>query len=402
MRRFAIYFLFALSLAGTLYAQNDTLVSIVTFFPGPEIYELEGHTVLRVRTPESDVAVSYGNFDFDSPNFAYRFVKGETDYRVDAYPWPLMLASYMRQGRRITEQQLDMSAEQKSRLIALLEENLLPQNRVYRYNYVRDNCATRPLAMVERAIGDSIVLGPVPDGMTDMDTWRKLMTHYHRNYPWYQLGIDMVLGSGLDRPLDNRAKAYAPALMAALLASATTGGRQLVSRTEVLLDTAEDSATEAPTPTILSPVIVLSFIAMIFTALAASGLPHLNLRRWAVCLLNLAVGICGLVLTFLIFVSSHEATSPNWLYLWLNPLALLIAVLVWIKKAEKLLLWAQIANFALITAMLLIWPFVGQKMNPALWPMIAADLVQTGVCVYILLHRNKCQEIKPTYSSPRS
>lgn len=42
---------------------------------------------MRVVLPDGrDLAVNYGIFDFDSPNFIYRFVKGETDYMVAAIP----------------------------------------------------------------------------------------------------------------------------------------------------------------------------------------------------------------------------------------------------------------------------------------------------------------------------
>ena len=61
-----------------LYSQ-DIQVSLITCSPGKEIYELEGHTALRIKTPDYDMAVNYGIFDFNSPNFIYRFVKGETD-----------------------------------------------------------------------------------------------------------------------------------------------------------------------------------------------------------------------------------------------------------------------------------------------------------------------------------
>ena len=45
---------------------------------------------------------------------------------------------------------------QKRRLLDLLETNVLPQNRTYRYNYVKDNCATRPLRAVEALAAGSM------------------------------------------------------------------------------------------------------------------------------------------------------------------------------------------------------------------------------------------------------
>ncbi|MDE6368890.1 MAG: hypothetical protein K2K94_06595, partial [Muribaculaceae bacterium] len=79
--------LFALSLivcSGAVAQNSDTIVSFVNIYPGSEIYELEGHSVIRLEMPGSDIAISYGTYDFEQPNFVYRFVKGETDYWVTA------------------------------------------------------------------------------------------------------------------------------------------------------------------------------------------------------------------------------------------------------------------------------------------------------------------------------
>ena len=74
----------------TYGAVSDTIISFVNFYPGPDIYELEGHSVLRIQLPDNDIAISYGTYDFEQPNFVYRFVKGETDYWVTAVPWQYM------------------------------------------------------------------------------------------------------------------------------------------------------------------------------------------------------------------------------------------------------------------------------------------------------------------------
>ncbi len=129
-------------------AVADTVISVVTFYPGSDIYELEGHTALRVRMPMQDYGVSWGLFDFDAPNFVYRFVKGETDYMMGIIPWPYLEAQYHAQGRRIVEQRLNLDSMQKKRLLGLLADNYRPENRTYRYNYVLDNCATRHLAII--------------------------------------------------------------------------------------------------------------------------------------------------------------------------------------------------------------------------------------------------------------
>ena len=72
-----------------------------------------------------------------------------------AYPFELFLEEYRHEGRRVVEQELNLTPNEAQKLELLVGTNLMPENRTYRYNYVKDNCATRPLAIVENAIGDT-------------------------------------------------------------------------------------------------------------------------------------------------------------------------------------------------------------------------------------------------------
>ena len=121
---------------GAVVHRSDTLISLITCHAGPEIYELEGHSGVRIATPAYDYVLNYGLFDFNAPGFVYRFVKGETDYFVGIADFNSFVQSYAAQGRRVVEQQLDLTGEEKSNIIDLAQKALLPENRVYRYNYV--------------------------------------------------------------------------------------------------------------------------------------------------------------------------------------------------------------------------------------------------------------------------
>lgn len=154
----AIIMMMALIIPASLQARAPE-VSLLICGEGAEIYELEGHAGLRINHPQlGDFTVNWGVFDFNSPNFVYRFVKGETDYIAAAAPTEYFLRAYHRQGRTVRELSLNLDSIQAERITALALENLKPENRVYRYNYVLDNCATRPLEMIEAAIGDTVSL----------------------------------------------------------------------------------------------------------------------------------------------------------------------------------------------------------------------------------------------------
>ena len=383
----------AISILAITAANASPRVSLLTFFPGSEIYELEGHAALRVVDGRGDTAYNWGTFDFLAPVFVYRFVSGQTDYMVAAAPTDLFLSYYADSGRRVVEQELNLNEDQTARLIRLIDTNMRPENRVYRYNYVLDNCATRPLNLIEQASGDSLTLEPYTG---NGDTFRETMRHYHAAYPWYQFGIDMALGSGIDRQISNREKAFAPVDLMHIASTALvddgSGNRvPLVRATHVVVNGRPGGASLPPTPWWLTPVFWAYVALGITIAVSWRNFIHHRLSRVMDTVLFGMAGIAGLVLTFLIFVSVHEATSPNWLYLWLNPMCLFIAAGVWIKKWSHAVYWLQIINFALVLTLVVLGAYGVQSLNAAFWPLMLSDIMRS--MTYIYLYR--CNAARP-------
>ncbi|MCC8118498.1 MAG: DUF4105 domain-containing protein [Bacteroidales bacterium] len=381
MTRQRIFIIFYALLWATTAICQPTRVSFVNFYPGPDIYELEGHSVLRVQGPDGDLAISYGTFDFNAPNFVYRYVKGETDYWVTAAPWYYFEQAYTQQGRRIVEHEIDMDSAQLVRLNQVLAENFLPQNRVYRYNYVKDNCSLRPLRALQQAMGDSIML-PHPAGKVGAaKTFRQVMRYYHRNYPWYQFGIDLALGSGIDYPIDDWERAFAPVVLDIQLDSATCEGKKLTRGTRIINE--GHDATLGPTPWFLTPMAVALLVLALGIVFTLRDMHRRRVTRWFDAVLFGIFGLAGCLLTFLIFVSTHEATSPNWLFLWLNPLCLIVPIFIWLKNCKIVVFSYQIANFTMIIALAIAWPWTGQSANAAFVPLILCDALRAANYIYV-------------------
>lgn len=371
-------------------AIDSIKVSFITCYAGSDIYELCGHSAIRIQYAGDDVAVNYGMFDFNAPNFVYRFVKGETDYMVGVYPFDSFVNSYARNGRKIVEQELNLTQAQASRLIELIEINLRPENRVYRYNYVKDNCATRPVAIIEKAIGDTISLS-TPTIDTEGWSYRDEMRYFHKNYPWYQFGIDLALGSGIDYTISNREKGFAPEILEQLFAGATisnANGEQipLVKSTSIIFEGTPGGAQLPPTPWILTPIAIFSILLIVIAWISWRDIKHGKTTRWIDTILFSIFGLFGLLMTFLIFVSVHEATSPNWLYLWLNPLCLIPAIGLWLKKCKRMVLYYYFANFVALFLLAIALVITGQSINIAFVPLILCSLVRSASYIYI----NKC------------
>lgn len=380
MRHLALVIMLIASIINISAHESDTLVSLVTCYPGHDIYELEGHTAIRVRTDDMhDVAIHWGLFDFDAPNFVYRFVKGETDYMCGMMPWRYFVESYRMHGRRVEEQVLELDPIQKRHIIDILQQNLLPHNRVYRYNYVKDNCATRPMQIIRAATGDSLHTGPcLFDTWSAPTSFRDVMRFYHKNYPWYQFGIDLALGAGIDYPLKPSEYAFAPLLLEQMINGATIHGRHIARPARTVVDFPADNAVQEPTPWYLTPITVCWCIFILLLWATIRDRRRRQVTKWVDSLYFGIIGLTGLLLTFLMFVSVHEATSPNYLYLWLNPSGLIPVVFIWLKNGNKVVFCYQIINFAAIFIGLACWWWLPQSTNAAFLPLVLSDLLRSS------------------------
>ena len=177
---------------------DEAQISILTAAPSDEaVFTLYGHTAVRVKDSlhKIDLVFNYGIFDFSKPNFIYRFAKGETDYKLAAYNFQHYIIEYQMRGSEVTEQVLNFTPDEINKVWNALYINVQPENCVYRYNFFFDNCATRPVAIVEEQVDGKIKYNDPPEPQT----FRDLINYCTRNNSWLTFGCDLALGSPTDR-----------------------------------------------------------------------------------------------------------------------------------------------------------------------------------------------------------
>ena len=82
-------------------------------------------------------------------------------------------------------------------------------------------------------------------------------------------------------------------------------------------------------------------------------------------------------LLFLVFISVHEASSPNWLLTWMNPLCLIVPLTVYIRKARKITGWFHLYNITATTIFFIIAATGVQSINPALLLLAGCGLIRS-------------------------
>lgn len=385
--------LFGFSLFGEEARKDSIIVSILTCSPGDEIYELCGHSAVRVRGVADghpiDSVWNYGVFDFNQPNFVYRFVKGETDYCVAGYPIEWFMPEYVEGRRTVTEQDLNLTDAEKRQMLGILRNAAQPENCVYRYNYVKNNCATKIIDVLDSAAQSRVIY---PDNV-EYGTFRNEMRAYHKNYPWYQLGIDLALGSGLDYQLRGREEMFVPAEMMKKLDGAHFENDAPVVKEKRVLFQGDDSAVLPPTPWYLTPLAVASALLLIFLGFCAYEVRKKRIVKIAY---TVWFGICGLtgcLIAFLVFISTHEASSPNLLLLWLNPLQLIFCVSVWSRKMRYVSIAMAWLNAVVLGCMLITWPFQAQSANAAFFPLMGATFALAAAYAYVAYQKIENEKI---------
>ena len=119
-----IYFLLRLLCPSTASAQPQTpqeatpdsiRISLLTCASGGEIYSLFGHTAIRYEnfTRGIDAVFNYGMFNFNAPNFIFRFALGETDYQLGVTNYEHFASEYNYLGRDVWQQTSGTLAAQR-------------------------------------------------------------------------------------------------------------------------------------------------------------------------------------------------------------------------------------------------------------------------------------------------
>ena len=362
--------------------EDSVRVSLVTFYPGSEPHNIWGHSEIRIQQGPVDLYFNYGVFDFQAPAFMWRFMLGKTDYLC--VPVPQAYAKLGMEERRMVEQELNLPQDRAIMVRDFLWNNAQPENRTYRYKFLSDNCSTRPRDIIEMAAGQGLQYPAMQDSAV---TYRDILAHYCRNYAWEKFGIDLVLGWDTDTVLDQRATMFIPMLLMDAVAGATvtTGGTvmPLVKQTTVPIDKSTDGNVRPPTPWFVSPIAVALLVLALTFIVTGRDWRRRDLTKWFDSLLFTAGGLAGCILFFLIFFSTHEATTPNINIAWLHPLLLLLAVLPWFKKTRNAARWLHAMNALIVALLMLAWPWQPQVGNIAFFPLMAA-LVTRSLANFLL------------------
>ena len=323
---------------------NDSIqISLLTCSPGKEVWAQYGHTAIRYydKGKGLDLAINYGIFSLDQTYFIPRFVLGMTDYRMGIQAMDDFLTQYSYEGRGVVEKVLNLSPKDKEVIYEALQENMKPENVVYRYNYFFDNCTTRARDMIVNHLHGRVVYPPVkPDA-----TFRSMIHKWNYKDKWSQFGEDLLLGVNADRKTTKSEQQFLPENLRIDFDKATYNGKPLVKETNELLPA---ETTEAEPSSLLSPIFVAFLFATISIIITLFSYRKQRVYWLWDAVLMLTSGLIGIILFIMIF-SQHPCVSLNFIIFFFNPLPLFF---LYPTLKRKKTLWWKIWGILIIIGLL--------------------------------------------------
>lgn len=333
------------------YGQRDTAInvsadtahlriSILTCGVGDELYSSFGHTGVRVvdSVRHTDEVYNYGTFNF-SPDFYKEFVRGKLLYCLDKSSFNDFMYTYVEEKRNVQEQVLDIPEDRKRAILTYLENNLLPENKSYKYDYFFDNCATRVRDIFPKVLGPEFYFGAVLHGKKI--SYRKIMNQYLVDKHWERFGMNLLLATPTDSIMTDEGSMYLPDFIHQGLIHAKYRGNHVVSSDTTILDHKHvfKSTLNGPLWTMIGLLILtaLSFLVRSFRYLK-------SVLRFLILMIT---GLLGVLMLVMWVGTDHRACSNNYNVLWAIPFNVIIAFV-----AHKKRFWLKIYALAAISLLI--------------------------------------------------
>lgn len=312
-QRIVLLFLLLFASIHPLFAQGVRLsdqakVSVITCGSGDQLYSIFGHTGLRITDPVQtlDVVFNYGTFDFATPNFYGKFVKGDLDYYVSTSSFQQFLYAYQSDNRDVFEQELNLSSAQKQQLLEALNKNLFTEERSYRYKFIDKNCTTMVMDKLNEVLGTVQITKNKPYE----SSYREVINPFLESLYYEKLGINIMFGH---RPDVEAQQLFLPGELMASLAQIQVDGTPLVSTTQTHF--LQDKSQLKKVWWNTSYTLLFALLLLVVSNNHYVYLTYLTIA-----------GLLGIFLVAVGLYSSHRELLWNYNALLFNPLFLLLVV----------------------------------------------------------------------------
>lgn len=315
---------------------EESEISILTIGPGDNLYDKFGHSAFRVKdfAKGTDIVFNYGVYDFDTPNFYTKFAQGKLNYRLAVSPYRPFIQNYIAQDRWVEEAELELTYAEKVAIFKYLQNNALPENQYYLYDFFYDNCATKIRDVLVEVLGDKIKYNS--KFIDKKYTFRELIQKNVQANSWGSLGMDVAIGAVVDREATPWEYQFLPEYVQKAAATATIthlGESQPLVKN---LQTIHRVQGERDRPGFfMSPLFVFGILGLIIMYITYRDYKQKTRSRYLDGTIFFITGLIGVFLCLLWFATDHTSTANNYNLLWAFPLSLFFFTLISKREPKK-------------------------------------------------------------------
>lgn len=345
-------------------------ISVITCGPGKEVYSAFGHSAFRIKDKNNgiDRVYNYGTFDFNTPNFYGKFAQGNLLYLLSSYDFSRFVQTYYREGRWVKAQVLDLNPSEVQACFDYLENNALPENSPYLYDYFFDNCSTRLYDVIDEVVGTKLM---IPETFKNSkETHRTLIQPYLTNQPWGDFGIDIALGSVIDRQISMKEFLFLPenvfTFFETLSIQENGSQKNIVKRTDTILE----ERIKTTSTSFLSPFILFSIFAILVVLITRKDIKKKKRSRWLDFTLFFTFGLVGLMLALISFATNHTSAGNNFNLFWAFAPNLIIGFILLKKELPSWTRKYMLFLLLLLGLLFILWILKIQIFSNAILPLI--------------------------------
>jgi Domain of unknown function (DUF4105) len=314
-------------------------------------------------------------------------MRGIMRYSLSAETYDSFMQEYEYEHRAVGAQVLNLSCLEKNNLYDALRKNTLEENRYYDYHFHTDNCTTRAGRIIESSAPDSLVYkniltaGSGSKEITPVNqnlTFRDMIHEYLRrqNAYWSEFGIDLFLGSNLDKKVTNtEAIHFLPDYLQRGMDSAYTGGKNLVYEKHVLLGFPIPKTSSAG----LTPLLFFSGLLMV-TIILFLFRNSPGIAKWLLIfdvIFFVLLGLLGSLMAAMWLGRVDDVCSNNINILWAIPTH--IVAVFFIRKKYAWVKYYFLTTAVVAVILVIGYPWWPQRMNPPVLPIL-------GMAIFMGIH----------------
>lgn len=353
MKKTILFLFWILTTSWSGFSNNQIEISLLTCSSGEETFTAWGHSAMRIQDKRSniDIVYNFGLFDFNTPNFYMKFIKGKLKYKLGVHRTQDFYNSYLLEDRQIIEQELNLSEESEENIISTLQYLYKPENRYYYYSFVKKNCTSELRDLIFENVPIDFT------NTTTEKTYRDQIHEFLTDSPWLRFGMSLIMGYKVDRKINKFESMFLPYYLYHGLKDLNKNEEQLVKREQTFNNNAD---LQESYPFFVRPVFVL-FVLFLITIFIRSGKLEATIL--------LVTGITGLVIFTVSLITEHPELRYNLNPLWINPLYIALAFM---NNKTSLKRYLAILLQVLLIVMIPVWLFKVQYFE---WPYLPILLI---------------------------